>query len=231
MKKLLLLVALSSSMLTVMAQRKPAMFAIQFRPSLPASLYNGGLYDASDSLDYKTTSQFGYSFGMLVHKDISKTLTIESGLVFTERNFELDVTDLSGAEILSTRYQVVAYEIPVNLLAYIRAADNQYVTVALGIVGNFLPSDVAGGEGEYIHETVRRRWAQGAINANIGWEMRFTKGDALYAGASVHLPWNDLMYSRIGNINSNKADIVLPLGGSYLSLDFRYMFASKADKD
>ena len=78
---------------------------------------------------------------MVVRHKINTTFSIESGLNYTQRNFNLAVKNNLNLDDF-TDFGMRSYELPIQLLAYVQTSKYWYVNVAFGISHNVLASDI-----------------------------------------------------------------------------------------
>ena len=219
---LLILVSLSSN-----AQERVLTFGMQFKPMLPVSFLNARTVSKTENnVTYSNNQQFGYNAGGIIRYGISDRFSIESGISFVQRNFNLKVDSLNNSFEANMDYRLIGYEIPVMGLVFIQLDDRVYMTAGMGGVIDLFPSDVfsEADRGDYVHETVRRSWIQGSVMANLGFEFRHKKHGIFYVGGSFHQPFDSFYLSKIGFFDSPLTENTLDIEGTYLTLDFRYYF-------
>ena len=125
---LLLLFTCSISFGQIKPDRIPSYFGIQIRPLFPAKYVGDKEHTFSttdaDSVQYSSTitQRLGYSFGVTVRAGLSKLVAIETGINFSQRNFDLAI-DLPDSNIHAKNdMSFINYDIPVNVLFYIPLA-------------------------------------------------------------------------------------------------------------
>ena len=220
----------------VQAQEKLNVFGLQFKPIVPASYFDAAsISDNQDGYWLTLSPRYSYSTGMVIRYGLSKTFSIESGLNLIQRNYRLDMKN--PRELLSdyTDLGLRAYELPIQLLAYVRASERWYMNAAFGISQNTFASDVfSNGEisDNFYQNTGRRTRGQRALLANLGIEYRSVKDGFFYFGASLHRPWKEIarVYPEyddgINKFNNPLAPnaFYLEVLGNFVTLDFRYFF-------
>lgn len=242
MKKYILFLLLFS-MMPVFGQKGVTTFGIQYKPIIPNRFI--GTYEvpfAKDQFQATVRQKWGHCAGGIVRIGLSKNISLETGINFTARNFDLDfeVPDSGYAETGDVR--VISYEIPLSGLVYIRLADQWFMNTSLGAAMTYFPSDVRtyteiNSQGElFQQEGAYRSKVQGAALANIGFEYRTKSKGFWYLGASYHLPFTSIMTFAMSYEYNNASDAVVDIQnirGSYLTLDLRYFFHEnkKGDKE
>ena len=216
--------------LSVKSQVTKTTFGVQYKPIIPAAYFNSTeIIKSSGSYDFNLSPKYSNSFGMVVRHKINTTFSIESGLNYTQRNFNLAVknSDLNLDDF--TNFGMRSYELPIQLLAYVQTSEYWYVNVAFGISHNVLASNILS-HGEknqnYLQNTFRKDGGYQALLANIGMEYRTEEKGYYYFGASLHRPWKTIgkVFPEYDNFNQDK-EFSLDLLGNFVTLDFRYFFA------
>ncbi len=200
---------------------------VQFKPILANSLLDvGPVFQSNDVFEATFTPTLGYNFGMVVRRGFNKTFSLETGISFTKRNYDLTIKDLGNDQTIPSDLSIIAYEIPTLLLVYVQLGDQVFMNNAAGFAFDFFPSDVKTSGENYAHYSARNEWAQIALLANVGFEYRTPNAGYFYLGGTYHRPVTDIMRSAVsykkGNIRHN---LNLSLPGSYFTVDLRYFFA------
>ena len=228
---LILLLMCFCTQSNVFAQKDITTFGIQYKPIVPNRLI--GTYDQKFDSDpfYSTVQQtLGHSFGMVIRRGFTNTLSIETGINYTQRNFKVnyDVPD-SGFSGNST-VGLVAYEIPIQGLVYIQLSDALFLNASFGFSLNYFASDVQ--VKEYIRlsenfqfEGARRSLFQVAALVNVGFEYRTKNMGYFYLGSSYNLPVSDFYTFAVSYEYQGGNDLSIDnIRGSYLTIDLRYFF-------
>jgi hypothetical protein len=131
------------------------------------------------------------------------------------------------------RYRFIGYEIPMQGLLYMRLGKELYVNASGGLSMDLYPSNVETSNGYFVdtvafdfyQKTIRQRWLQLSVLANVGFEWRTKESGYIYLGASYHRPFNQIaqVYAEM-QIDTDPTSVVFPLSGNYLTVDFRYFF-------
>jgi hypothetical protein len=125
------------------SQNSKTTFGIQYKPIIPAEYFNAAdLSKSSASYNFSLNPKYSNSFGMVIRRQINKTFSVESGLNYTQRNFKLSITNSAINLSDFTAFGMRSYELPLQLLTYVRASENWYLNIAFGISHNVLASDI-----------------------------------------------------------------------------------------
>jgi hypothetical protein len=216
---------------TIHAQERVTTFGIVVKPIFPSSYFRTGPKEATDNNIKFTLSQYsGFSAGGVIRKGINKTLSLETGISYVKRLYNLEIKDTSAT--ISSDFKIIGYEIPVQALVFIRLSKEIWMDAALGPSIDIFPSDVRTRNNHFLQET-RRKSQQNIFNlgliANIGWEWRTAKSGYIYAGGSYHRSFSNPYTTSavyIRDVAATKPDGLntTPLAGDYLTFDIRYYF-------
>lgn len=206
-------------------------FGFQYKPIIPANIFGSGKFTMDDGPFRGTVApKFGHSFGGIIRVQFTKLIALETGINYVRRDFNLnwDVPDSSIAE--TGDVGIVNYDIPLNLLLFVRLSDKFYMNASMGVSMMMFASDVRVGNPIGLNHNVtfegrRRGWFQGGLNANVGFEYRMKKAGSIYLGASFKLPFTNIMNVAMDyEKESTKYVGFGDLKGAYLTLDLRYFF-------
>ena len=217
-------------------------FGLQFKPIIPAAYFNAG--DESTAWEGGYSSEllprFGQSLGMVVRYNFSTTFSLETGLNLVNRRYQFTLENASINLNDYSKFTLRSYEFPIQLLSYVRVADQYFINASFGNSFNVFPSDIIsfGEENPYYFLSVaRRKKMQSAFVANLGLEYRTEDKGILYFGASFHRPWKNTARSfpefdnGTNDFNteapSDQNAKFLDISGNYFTLDIRYFFSSK----
>jgi len=214
------------------SQDKKTIFGLQMRPIISSGIGSSGPFTIiSDDYIVDVDPQTGFAFGMVIRADLTKSITLETGINQASRKYQYDFYDRGRDVSRSTNFKFINYELPVKGLIFIQLGEQLYLDGALGVSIDMYASDVSSGEGNFRQETLRRQWAKFALESNIGVEFRTKKSGYFYFGSTYHNPFSNVARSVIRYENLGLEErIPFKLNAGYLTLDFRYFFHEDADK-
>lgn len=219
----------------LMAQRGVTTLGLRVKPVVPFTYFDKDVEARIEHARYSLSLEGGFAFGMNVRVGLTNTFSLETGLGQIQRRFQYGIeNDTNGyAERAPIRY--TGYELPVMGLVFIRLGERTWMNTALGASLDFYPSDVEGLLENGSIYMFRRRWSQGSVIGNLGFEWRSAKSGIFYVGATYHRPFNDLALADISYIYygpPSRKDFPqrLTVSGSYLTVDLRYYFHEDPDK-
>ena len=206
------------------AQMNVTTVGFQFKPIFSSSMFGTGPIDITENnIDYRILPKSGFSAGMLIRRGISSRISIEGGLSYVKRNYDLTITDGEFSEL--SDFKIIGYELPITGLVYIPLSQRLYMNAAFGFSFDFFPSDISTRDSYFEHYGARTEWVIPGMIANLGWELRTEKSGYFYLGASYHQPFDDIYTSLISYEQFGKyEDVSAQLKGNYLTLDVRYFF-------
>lgn len=211
------------------AQDGVTTFGFSYKPIFPSSYFRTGPQDFSDNnIDFTIAQRSGFTFGGLIRHGISNRISIESGLIYTKRNFDLSITDTTFTG--KSDFKIIGYEVPLNTLVFIQLGQQFWMNANLGINLDLFPSDIYTDDNYYRHYSARRHTANGGLNAGLGWEYRTRKSGYIYLGAAYHRMFSS-MYMSLVEYYPTRSLAVPPsaigktdLQGDYFTFDIRYYF-------
>ena len=159
--------------------------------------------------------------GMIIRRGINKRFSFETGINYVKRNFGLSITDTTFTG--NSDFKIIGYEIPVQLLIFLRASKKGFINTSMGASWDMYPSNIYTSDSYFAHNSRRHSLFQLSALANLGYEYRSEKSGYFYIGASYHLPLS-YFYRSIITYKPVKETTQIKLGGNYLTLDFRYYF-------
>lgn len=216
----------------------PFSFGLQYKPIVSATYFNAGDLNANwDNNEVELSPKYGQSFGMIVRHQITNTFSLETGLSLVNRRYELSISNTSIALQDQASVNLRSYDWPIQILSYVRVAENYYLNASFGNAITIFPSDIISYGTKYDYffvSTARRRKIQSAFIANLGMEYRTKNKGIYYIGASLHRPWKTSARSFPEyDDGSNKFNTQAPTGesskfldisGNYFTIDLRYFF-------
>mgnify|MGYP002634726831 CR=1 FL=1 len=207
------------------------------QPLIPTNLLGTKTTEAAGKENLFTLNQrLGMSFGGVIRKGYTDWFSLETGINYTNRNFEARSASQMNGKTDSTRFGIVGYEIPVKGLVFVKLSDEIFMDVAFGLALDMFPSDVksTGESFTFSQTSFRNSWSKNApilpwlntgLVANVGFEYRTDHSGYWYIGASYHRPFRPI-YNTIFTVDNGVVNerTLLPLRGSYLTLDLKYFF-------
>ena len=225
------------------SQNNRATFGLQYKPIIVSSYFNA-IEQISETNQFYLEPKYSNSFGMVIRYKINNTFSVEGGINYIQRNFmlgfnnnpDIHFTLSDGSPVYDyadyTKFNLRSYELPIQLLTYVRAAENWYLNIAFGISHNILASGIFSQfekHPDVFQNTYRRPGGYQALLANIGIEFRDQKTGHYYIGVSLHRPWEPIakVYPEpSGGLDmfTENEEIIFDVIGNFITLDLRYFF-------
>lgn len=197
---------------------------------------------SANNSSLKLENQLGYNFGMVLKTDLTRKFSLESGIIFYQRNFKLTGSSSNQSSILrdTSSFSYISYGFPIKSIVYIQLGNDFYMRNSIGFNLDFYASAVAS-KGENLridHYSERARWINGSVCGNLGVEKRDSKLGTFYIGAEVNIPISSIAVTRLkfyydGVIYDNYDPIFLR--GNYFGIKLKYYLPvnmeSKKDDD
>ncbi len=213
-------------------EKFPILFGLQARILQPSeflgpstsTLLDGGF---SSSLNQKT----GFSYGALIRADYTKSISLEVGLNYIQRQFnaQMNYTDSVTSISDSNKLTFINYEIPLTGIVKIQMGQKLFATAGLGPSFSYKPTNVAlidqpGGPHTFYHSGTVKKFGID-LNAQIGFEFRTRKSGIYYIGGAVKVPTSYLFNwgGKYSKQNSSQYFIdFTKVNGAFLTVDLRY---------
>jgi hypothetical protein len=237
MKNILLFILFILSSTAVFSQNSTlptkAYFGIQYKPLIAGDFIGSSrLLVKNDTIQGEFTQQLGASFGGVIRVQFKKNIAIETGINQVQRHYNIQFSRLDSAITSTKSLKIVAFDVPVNLLFFVKLSDKIFMNTSLGPSFVFNPSNVQTtaifnkynlfrGEGR-----MRSVFAV-EMNANLGFEYRTEKSGFFYLGASARVPFKpifDVAVSHENTVTHQKMVLYGNMTGTYISFDIRYFF-------
>ncbi|PJA07608.1 MAG: hypothetical protein COX70_06110 [Flavobacteriales bacterium CG_4_10_14_0_2_um_filter_32_8] len=214
------------------SQERVSTVGIQIKPIIPVQFFDAGKQEVNqNNIQYINQPKMGLSFGMVIRKGFTDALSLETGINFLKRNYDLTINDPENSFSGTSSFRIVNYEIPVQGLVYVRLGRQLFMNVSGGFSADIYPTPLFTFDDYFTSAVNRNNWAQISLLANIGWEYRTEKSGYIYFGASLHRPFSTMMREYVNYNGYNKhEEITFDLTGNYLTLDFRYFFHEDSEK-
>ena len=229
---LYLLIILTLNHFTLRAQERVTTFGVQIKPIIPSELFNTGKQELDqNNVFFSLAPKPGVSFGMVIRKGLTKTLSIETGINYLSRGYELTINDPDINFSETSGFNLVNYEIPLSLLVYIKLSRYMYMNVSGGTAFDIYPSDLYTYSENFQNDVLVYNWIRTSLIANLGWEYRTEKSGYFYIGGSYHRPFSFIAKEIVWyNGNGRNERPVFEIVGNYVTIDFRYFFHEDPEK-
>ena len=227
------------------SQEKTTSFGFVIKPIFPSTYFRTGpqtnneIDTNSNHYTFKLAQTSGFSAGGILRKGLTKNLSIETGIQYVKRHYNLDVTDSSIGRTESSDFKIIGYEVPLQVLVFVQLSQQIWMNASLGASIDMFPSNIYT-QGNYFkhfaYRTSRVTVFNGGVLANIGWEYRTEKSGTVYIGSSYHRSFNNTFRSVVEYYRYNTHDVFpqsnssFSLKGDYLTLDLRYYFHGDVNK-
>ena len=146
-------------------------------------------------------NELGYSFGMLLKTDYSKKISLETGIVFCQRNFKLTGLTSNQASILrdTSSFGYINYSSPIKGIIYVQLNKYLFMRNSIGLNIDYYASAVASKGVNFLidHYSERARWINGSLSGELGIEKRSSKIGVFYIGAEINIPISSIAVTRI----------------------------------
>ena len=208
------------------SQERVSTVGIQIKPIIPVQFFDAGKQEVNqNNIQFINQPKMGLSFGMVIRKGFTDALSLETGINFLKRNYNLTINDPENSLSETSSFRIVNYEIPVQGLVYVRLGRQMFMNVSGGFSVDIYPTPLYTYDDYFTNAVNRNNWAQISLIANIGWEYRTEKSGYFYFGASLHRPFSTMMREFVNYNGYNKnEEIIIDLTGNYLTIDIRYFF-------
>ena len=197
---------------------------------VPINYFGVGPLEVSENnSSISLNNELGYSFGMLLKTDYSKKISLETGIVFCQRNFKLTGVTSNQASILrdTSSFGYVNYSSPIKGIIYVQLNKYLFMRNSIGFNLDFYASAVASKGDNFLidHYSERARWINGSLSGELGIEKRSSKIGVFYIGAEVNIPISSIAVTRInfyydGQIY-NEYDPIF-LRGNFFGIKLKY---------
>lgn len=197
---------------------------------LPVNYFGISAIELSENnSNLKLENQLGYNFGMVLKTDLTKKFSLESGIIFYQRNFQITGSSSNQSSILrdTSTFSYISYGFPIKSIVYVQLGNDSYMRNSIGFNLDFYASAVAtkGRNYRIDHYSERARWINGSVSGNLGIEKRGDKLGTFYIGAEINIPISAIAVTRLkfyydGIMYDNYERIFLR--GSYFGIKLKY---------
>lgn len=251
----LLLVVFSPVVLGQSYKKKPEnFFGFQVRPLIPIGVVGDRPFNLSEEgmyyypnkvngdhikFDTRISQLTGYSFGGVVRVGMTELLAIETGMNFTKRRYKADYTvtkidTLNQKSVLETKDDVgfINFDVPVNLLVYVRLGKQMFMNVSVGVNVGYNPSNIRSPhtpddfkQDVFILEGRRFNYFDFGANAEVGFEYRTERAGIFYLGLSGKVPFTKMMQIATAyEYDTFKLVSRSEVTGAFAALQLKYFF-------
>jgi len=220
------------------SQKSKLTFGFCYKPIFPSNFFRTGPINFSNNeINYEIIQRSGFSAGAIVRKTINKSFSIETGILFTKRNYDLSIQDTSFID--KSDFKIIGYEIPVSALVFIQLGKQLYMSTALGGSIDIFPSDISTYDPKdhyYLTYSARTNKVNAGIVANLGAEYRTKKSGTIYLGFNYHRSFSSIYTTAIEYYPERNFNILptskakTTLQGDYFTIDLRYYFHDEVKK-
>ena len=100
---------------------------------------------SGNNSNLKLENKLGYNFGMVLKTDLSKAFSLESGIVFYQRNFRLTGYSSNQSSVLrdTSSFSYISYGFPIKSIVYVQLGNDFYMRNSIGFNLDFYASAVA----------------------------------------------------------------------------------------
>ena len=213
-------------------EKFPIHFGLQARILQPSEFLGPRVSTLNDGgFSSSLTQKMGFSYGALIRADYTKSISVEGGLNYIQRQFsaQMSFADSSVNIEDSNNLTFINYELPLMGIVKIQLGQKIFAIAGLGPTFSYKPTNVAlidqpGGPHTFYHSGTVKKFGLD-INAQIGFEFRTRKSGFYYVGGSVKVPTGYLFNwgGKYSKQNSSEYYIdFIKVNGAFLSIDLRY---------
>lgn len=211
------------------AQKGLTTFGLGLRPGFPSKYFRTGPVTFVDSTTtFNQVQESGLSYGGFIRHGLNNRFTLETGIVYTKRNYSFGAQDALVNE--QGDFSIIGYEIPFSGLVFIQLGQQLWMNGGLGASLDIFPSDVATSGPRTLQYSARERKVNSAVSAQLGFEWRTRKSGSIYSGAYYHRGLQTFYTNVIetypdGDFSGKYATLGrTTMQGDYFGLEFKYFF-------
>lgn len=216
----------------VLAQKKVTTFGLQFKPIISSEIVNTGpLFNQEGEIGFEIAQNGGFNFGMVIRKGFTDQISLETGINYTRRTYDLTISDDTSGFSETSSFRYIIYEIPVTGMVNVQLGRQSFLNTSFGVAFNFLPSDWESADSYFQHISFRKSWVIPSLLANMGFEYRTQEKGFYYVGFSYHRPFGNITDALVAyqtpdefGIPRERERSVFEILGNYLTIDLRYFF-------
>lgn len=219
-------------------EKFPTYFAFRVNVLFPNNFQATKSYTLSQEYTRSTVTQLtGYDFGGLFRIKYTEKISIEAGLSYTARKFDIRGEVLDSNQFTRDTLKFTTFDIPVNALIFVKMSEKVHSNVGFGLSFLYKPSTVRvysqpSSASSLDHVGLVTNKFGMDLNGQVGVELRTEEKGIFYLGGSVKVPLTPLftMYSlyRYKTQATQRAD--QKIQGGAITLDLRYFFNNVKNK-
>src|SRR5688572_21547125 len=127
--------------LHAIAQQNIITVGIQYKPVFTVDFLNTKAVTVlQNGVNFSIGLNSGFAAGMVIRRGITDAYSIEGGINYVKRTYEIKVSEGNVSE--QSKFRIIGYEIPISGLVYIRISEQFYMNASLGIAADMFASDV-----------------------------------------------------------------------------------------
>lgn len=230
---LLLFVGVTSAFAQSHRQKAKNYFGIQFKPMIPLGLVGDKPFTIrQDDFETEISPLFGYSYGAAIRIGMTEFLSIETGVNYTKRRYRAEYNVLDSNLTATDDIGYVSFDIPLNLLVYVKLGNQLYMNVSGGASMNFNPSNIRSHitpdqfkKDVFILEGRRYNFFDFHANAEVGFEYRTDRSGAFYLGMAGRVPFGKVLRIATEYRYDTHSQVAYgDITGATFSLHLKYFF-------
>lgn len=218
-------------------EKFPTFFAASVNGLFPNTFLNSKSLVLKDTLMNSSLTQgFGSSIGGLIRRSYTDRFSLEAGIYYSTRNYQVDISVPDSNIFSSTSLKFTSFELPVNGLVFIKLSEEIYANAALGFSFGYKPSSIGGsnnpsGKHLFLYRGILNSKFSIDANAQFGFELRTRKSGFFYLGGSARVPLAPLfLFVSVYEYKTERYGLAGEANGGYFSLDLRYYFHNVKNK-
>ncbi len=224
-------------------QQVPLHFVVRVMPLFPGKFIGEKTTILkSDTIAFISTltQKAGYSIGGVVRIGITKLISIETGINYTQRQFDLSISMPDSSIQDENDLTFIQYDIPLHGMIYIQLDQQLFMNSTLG--ANFTISPTSIGvvnqpvkKHEFRHFGIAPKNKLGFdLSASLGFEYRSKKDGYIYLGGTARVPVSDIfrLYGVYEYATSSFVRVMeAPVNGSFFGIELKYFFPNIKKKE
>ncbi len=218
-------------------EKYPTFFALEFRPIIANSYFGTtSLSLVNDTFSATLRQNYGYSLGGMIRRSYTDQLSVETGINYVIRNFDVQVS-VPDSNIYGTNdFSFTSFELPLKGLVFIKLSEAWYSNVGLGLAGVYKASNVGvltnpGGKHQFGTAGIVERKFSLDVRAQFGFEYRTKRKGYYYLGGSASVGTSNMfIFLAAYGYDNKKSFQAASVKPGYFSIDLRYYFYNVKNK-